>query len=263
MRISHEVPFCILEQSIKFNDIDFALVHLFEEYPEYYQFFVRSLRQGREVILDNSVFELGYPFDEEIYKEWILKLRPTYTIIPDKFENTKFTIESVLNWSMFLRANGLKSIGVIQGTSLNEFKECYKAISPFVDKVAISFAQPLFERLYPLENKDFARMYGRLFLINYLYSEGALDTNKPHHLLGCSLPQEMKFYKNAGYSFIDSVDTSSPIVHGLKGIRYTKDGLKEKYPIKLVDLFDTSRDQVLSEDISLQHNINMFKSFLS
>ena len=34
--ISHEVPLSLLEMSRWFNDYDYALVHLFEDYPHYY-----------------------------------------------------------------------------------------------------------------------------------------------------------------------------------------------------------------------------------
>ena len=44
MLISHEVPKCLFNQSIEFNDYDYALVHLFDTDPEYLKFFQKSLR---------------------------------------------------------------------------------------------------------------------------------------------------------------------------------------------------------------------------
>lgn len=35
MLVSHEVPLSLLEKSRSFNDYDYALVHLFEIYPEF------------------------------------------------------------------------------------------------------------------------------------------------------------------------------------------------------------------------------------
>ena len=37
--VSHESPISILDQSVAYNDFDYALVHLFEKSPEYYDFF--------------------------------------------------------------------------------------------------------------------------------------------------------------------------------------------------------------------------------
>ncbi len=59
IKISHESPLSMLDISRTYNDYDYALVHLFEKHPSYYQFFEDSLRQGRTVLLDNSIFELG------------------------------------------------------------------------------------------------------------------------------------------------------------------------------------------------------------
>jgi len=65
MLVSHESPISMLDASRKYNDYDYALVHLFEKYPEYYNFFKISLNLGREVLLDNSIFELGEAFDSK------------------------------------------------------------------------------------------------------------------------------------------------------------------------------------------------------
>ena len=62
-------------------------------------------------------------------------------------------------------------------------------------------------------------MKGRQQMISRLIAENVIDTNKPHHLLGCGLPQEFKFYKEMHW--IDSVDTSNPVMHGMHDIRYT------------------------------------------
>ena len=39
MLVSHESPISMLDESRNYNDYDYALVHLFEKYPEYYNFF--------------------------------------------------------------------------------------------------------------------------------------------------------------------------------------------------------------------------------
>ena len=62
MLVSHETPISFLDKSLRYNDYDYALVHLFETHPEYYSFFKRMLSMGREVLLDNSIFELKTAF---------------------------------------------------------------------------------------------------------------------------------------------------------------------------------------------------------
>ena len=92
MLVSHESPISILERSKTYNDYDYALVHLFETQPEYYNFFKCSLAAGREVLLDNSIFELGESFDPKKYIKYITELNPTFYIVPDVLEDAQGTM---------------------------------------------------------------------------------------------------------------------------------------------------------------------------
>jgi hypothetical protein len=100
-------------------------------------------------------------------------------------------------------------------------------------------------------------MIGRATLLTRLLSDGVINKSKPHHLLGVGLPVEGWLYKE--FDWIESVDTSNPIVHGIKGIKYDYAGLSSKESIKLVDLLnvDISREQLYD----INHNINYFKSY--
>ena len=55
----HEAPKSLFKHVQAVTSGDYALVHLFEEDPEYLQLFEEAVKSGREVILDNSIFELG------------------------------------------------------------------------------------------------------------------------------------------------------------------------------------------------------------
>jgi hypothetical protein len=83
MKIAHEAPISIFPIVQRMTDYDYALVHLFESNMIYYRMFKDAVINGREVILDNSIFELGESFDGEVYFKWIEKLQPTWYIIPD------------------------------------------------------------------------------------------------------------------------------------------------------------------------------------
>lgn len=75
MKIAHEAPLSIFDKVQAVTDYDYALVHLFEESEEYYNTFVKAKENGREVLLDNSIFELGTAFDGDVYVNWINKLK--------------------------------------------------------------------------------------------------------------------------------------------------------------------------------------------
>lgn len=262
MKISHESPLALLPQSRKFNDYDYCLVHLFDEIPEYYQFFVDAVKDGRHVILDNSVFELGTAFDPEKYIEWILKLNPTEFIIPDVLEDTIGTMDSALD---FIEKYGdkvkhVKKIGVVQGTDYNELVQCYQYMDDVikVDKIAISFDYSYYLDVCPHPNKWMGYTLGRVKVLSRMLEEGIINLDKPHHLLGCALPVEFFFYRE-GFDWIDTIDTSSPIVHGLCDIVYEPGGIINKQSIKLVDLiYSNPTDQQVEK---INWNLNVFRSY--
>lgn len=261
MYISHECPRCLLEESRLFNNFEYALVHLFSEDSEYLEFYKESLRMGRTVYLDNSIFEKEEMFDHDEFAYWVNELGSInpdnfYYIVPDELEECKNTIDSFKKWC--LKYNNLpgKKIGVVQGKNLEELLECYFFMADCADRVAISFDYSYYNKQFPnAKNKWEGWMLGRQEFIQYLV-DNELDYVDVH-LLGCGLPQEFKYYKDM--SFIVSCDTSNPIVMGMLGHRYTENGLDFKESIKLVDLFEAELDNNQLDNI--KHNIEVFKSF--
>jgi len=263
MKISHESPLALLEQSRSYNDYDYALVHLFETEPTYYNFFKESVRQGRHVLLDNSIFELGKAFDSEKYIDWILKLHPTEFIIPDVLESTLGTMDSTLAFLDEYNSQipkDIKRIGVVQGKNYNELIQCYQYMDEVVkvDKIAISFDYSHYLNLCPHPNKWVGYTLGRAQTLTHLLKDGIINKNKPHHLLGCALPIEFMFYR-CGFDWIETIDTSSPIVHGLLGVKYEFGGLVNKQSIKLVDLIHTVPDPEQIKNI--EYNLQLFRTF--
>jgi len=247
MLVSHESPISMLPLSLNYNDYDYALVHLFETHPEYYNFFKNSLKRGREVLLDNSIFELGTAFDANKFYKYIVELQPSYYVVPDVLENTEATIKSFTEWVNRPDLNKIchiPKIGVVQGTTFSELAECYSFMATNADYIAISFDYSYYQYTGLGINKLQRQKSGRIKLIKDLVEAGIWDTSKPHHLLGCSLPDEFKTY-TTDYNFtklrlnIRSIDTSNPVVAGIHNIRYVDGiGLVDKLSIKLCDLID-------------------------
>ena len=269
IKVSHESPLSMLEASRTYNDYDYALVHLFESQPDYYKFFKDSLKMGRHVILDNSIFELGTAFDSNRYAYWINELCPTEYIIPDVLEDCNGTIVSAMNWIFNLDWNNVphtqsKAIGVVQGKNYGELVKCYTHMDQVIkaDKIAISFDYSYYAEVFPHPNKWVAFMMGRVLTLTRMMNEGVINKKKPHHLLGCAHPREFSFYTHPNFNWIETLDTSSPIVHGLKRVRYSDNiGNWVKEKTKLVDLLDAVPDSTYLEDI--YYNIKHFKSYLA
>ena len=153
-----------------------------------------------------------------------------------------------------------KAIGVVQGRTWNDVLQCYKFMSSNADYIAISFDYSY----YVITGEGSTQLErwctGRQKFIDQLIYEKIWDWNKPHHLLGCSLAKEFKHYKCIDN--IRSVDTSNPVVAGIKELRYNSDlGLKDKPSIKLADLIDHKVTENQVEDI--MYNLGKFKKIIN
>lgn len=268
MLISHESPISILEESTRYNDYDYCLVHLYDSIPKYKEFFKQSVRRNRHVLLDNSIFELGVSFNAVKYANIIQDLKPTEYIIPDVLEDFEGTCSNIESWLKEYKSLPGKKIAVIQGKNYEQLKECLKFIynTQQIHKVGISFDYSYYLDLtnnIPELNKWERFCLGRNIFLQKLENDLALPRNIKYHLLGCSLPQEFKLAKNFGFTkyMFETVDTSSPIVHGIYNIPYNmKDGLKKKNSMKLADLIN---EQISLEQLKvIRYNTKIFKSFV-
>lgn len=259
IQISHEVPISLLQLSKTINDYEYCLVHLLDQNETYRDFYVNSVKEGRKVLLDNSLFELETLFNGDVFAQKILELKPTEYIIPDSLENINETINSYNNFiSKYNDLPGIK-IGVVQGKDLNELVECYKFMSDKADKIAISFDYSFYNQLHHSNNTLENWCYGRCRFVKYLIESNIWNYNKPHHLLGCSLAKEFKFqpYKD----IIETIDTSNPIVSGIYKLKYDKDGLNEKPKMKLYELIDYIPDE--SQLDIIKYNAKMFRDIVN
>ena len=235
-KIAHEGPICILDTIKKHTDYDYALVHLIEESKEYKEYFYSNIstdlenRRHRPIILDCSVFELGEAFEVEKYEHYVRDLNPDIYIMPDVLGNKEATLENAAEWSK--KEFERYSMAVIQGKSVDELVECYQELLKLnVDAIAIGFNHDCF--VNDPATKDWDQANGRIRLIKYLKEKKIWRTDKYHHLLGCTLPLE---FAHPVYKDIDSVDTSSPVLHGLLGIGFDELGILEKKRIKVNEL---------------------------
>jgi len=261
--ISHETPIALLTDSLQYNDYDYCLVHLMEQEPEYRDFFIKSSELGRRILLDTSIFELGEAFDLEKYAHWVKTLKPYEYILPDVLEESAKTVENSKKFIEQYPDLPGKKIGVVQGRDFDEIVSCYQSLDHDlkVDKIAISFDYSYYRELVPHPNKWVSFMTGRVMLINMLVREGILNKEKPHHLLGCSNPLEFSFYKHPLFNFIESIDTSSPIVHGLHKVYYSAQiGDWQKEATKLADLIKAEPDE--QQKAVIYYNIKEFRRYV-
>ena len=134
-------------------------------------------------------------------------------------------------------------------------------MSKNADVIALSFDMSFYDTYGAGKTKLQRMCTGRLDLITHLICINIWNWNKPHHLLGCSLPQEFSYYVRNNIHNIRSVDTSNPIVHGLHNVKYNSTfGLTDKIKTKLADLItaEPTHDQ---KDI-IRYNIEQFERII-
>jgi hypothetical protein len=268
IKVSHESPISILQTSTLYNDFDYALVHLFESHPKYYQYF-KTAREvyNREVLLDNSIFELGHAFDGAKFLAAAIDLKPNMFIVPDVLESALDTVLSFESWQEDGSIQAIKdvcvtkAIGAVQGKTWQELTECYKFMSDNADMIAISFDFSYYETTGEGWTKLDKWCSGRQRFISQLIDAGIWNWNKPHHLLGCSLAKEFRYYLNHNIFNIASCDTSNPIVAAIHNMKYDAEyGLPTKPSTKLADLID---HQVTKDEMEIiEYNTKMFKKIL-
>ena len=256
IKIAHEAPLSIFDKVQQITDYDYFLVHLFEENEEYLKKAQECVANGRETILDNSIFELGTAWDAGSFAYWVKAMKPTWYIVPDVLDQALPTIDLFNSFMDFYPDLPGKAIGVAQGSSYDELVSCYEYMKndDRVDKIALSFDSPFFQE-YEGDNKYIKMMNARQDTLAKMLAEGVIDTSKQHHLLGCGLPQEFKAYVK--YDWIDSLDTSNPVVHGIKDIFYDSNGLMNKASVKLYTMIDEDVNDAWG---TIEYNIKSFKS---
>jgi hypothetical protein len=257
MKLSHEVPLCLLEDSLDFNDYDYALVHLLDKDEDYANFFMKAKQQGRYIILDNSLHELGEAYNDSGLLHWVDKLRPNEFIIPDVWQNTNASIANARKWSTIELPKGVTKVAVIQAENFTGAFICYDTYKELgYEKIAFSYGADYYLEHSSHPNKNIAKALGRIQVISKMYEKGVISSKDRVHLLGCQVPQEFSLYKDM--PFIETIDTSNPIMATLDGIQYGRNGLTEKPKANMNDHFYTT-------DIDynlLDWNLRMFRKLL-
>jgi hypothetical protein len=256
VKVSHETPLCLLDDSLHFNDYDYALPHLFDEEPEYLEYFRKAKAAGRYIIMDNSLHELGHAYSTERLMHWVNELEPNEFIVPDVWEDKTASIVNARSWANVIMPKNTTKVAVVQAKTLHEAFECtqiYKDLG--YKKIAYSYGASYYNDICVHPNKDLGKALGRVYVISTLYKQKALTKYDRVHLLGCQVPQEFAWYRDI--ECIESIDTSNPVMAALEGIRYTNAGLTEKPKANMNDYLYMLGDQI-DYDV-LTHNLLKFR----
>lgn len=263
MQVSHELPLCLLNKGEQWNDYDFCLPTYWFKYKAYREYFIKAKQNKRFIILDNGLFE-GDSFTQDELIKLINELEPDIFVIPDVWNDAEQSYRNAKYWKNVIShqlPKNTKLMAVIQCTDFDIGSKLYlQYIDLGIKHIAFNHSSTAYQDFFPHENLSISKMMGRIYFINKLKKQNIIDEQIYHHLLGCSIPDELKYY-GEGYKFIKSVDSSNPVVWGCKGHSYDEKITSiEKPKEKIEEFFDKNLDYFQKELIL--DNIRKFRNYL-
>lgn len=256
MRIACEAPLILMDVVRSYTHYDYYLAHLFSN-SEYLEQYFKSQALGRPVYLDNSLFELGYSVsNEELNSAATISTQlPDAIFAPDVIHDGAATVKLSTEW-LPNAPSVSKIFGICQGKSRAEAVDCIKGlVEAGINNIAIVYGGKFLG-----DNPYETGRYVEMAQARVEFLESVVDLIPGDiHLLGCWVPQEMKWYDPALKSRIVSVDTSHPVVHGLYGLRYDNNGLQFKIPTKVTtDYLFFQKNFSLEQVGAVNYNLNRF-----
>ena len=254
--ISHEVPFCLLEQNLKWSDYQYCLPHLMEGDETYRNFFLQCKEDGVEIYLDNSLHELGESVGDELLIKWLNILEPSTFFIPDVWEDMTASVVNARRWSTIKVPEKTTKCAVVQAKSLHEAYLCVQTYKDLgYKKIAFSYGAQCYHDLAPHPDKDFGKAIGRYMVLSQMYEDKLLLPTDRVHLLGTANPIEFGLYKNI--KCIESIDTSNPVMAGIETRMYHQLGISPKPVANMNKYQDVSKDSIETELI--EYNVRKFR----
>jgi hypothetical protein len=219
MQLALECPTVLLSEIQPLGDYDFALTHLVLSDKKYAEYYTKS---SRRKILDNSTNELLHPVSIDDIVKAAEIVKPDFIMAQDFLGDYKSTLDSLK-----LTCNKLpkgRIYPIIQGSTIQEAINCLKGI------VQLGFARLAvpFDILTKREDKPTLEEMAKnrrmvVHMIDRSFAEYPIDYI---HLLGVTTLEELKDYET--FPAVETVDTGSPVLHGLSGLRFGRDKMLDK-----------------------------------
>ena len=249
MKVSHEVPFSMLEDSLEFNDYQYILPHLLTN-KNYYDFMIDYRKQdGSFIIMDNGLFE-GVDHSEEELLAAVDIIKPDVFITPDAWNEADVTLDNYRKWKD--KIDPEKIMVVLQANDMFEVEELYnELVEDGCKYIGFNHLAKFYDDYSCHPHFETRKTLGRIEFISWMKETNKLDKDVHHHLLGCNLASEFKYYPSVYFPEIKTCDTSNPISLAFEGVKYTE-GIMFKPKTKIdhiINDFDEKKIQLAKENI--------------
>jgi len=249
MKVAHEVPFVMLEDSLEFNDYQYILPHLLEN-EKYLNFMLDYRKQNNSfIIMDNGLFE-NVKYTKKELIEYINIINPDVFITPDAWNDSDLTWDNYLEWKN--KVDNEKIMVVLQAKDMFDVEDLYnKLIDDGVKYIGLNHLAQFYDDFSAHPHFESRKTLGRIEYISYMQATNRLCKNVHYHLLGCNLATELKFYPSVYFPEIKTCDTSNPITLAFDGQKY-QDGIMYKPKTKIDDIinnYDEEKIKLAKENI--------------
>lgn len=196
MRFSMEIPTGFLEKWSPLCDLDFVLAHQVLEDEQYRTFFA-SRPAGRQLILDNSMHELGQPLEPEKLLDAASMVNADFVVAPDQLGRPDWNLKSYKDTCRLFKGSKTSVAVVLSGRDKDERRKYIKAVD-MAAMIMLPYREPR--------------------LAWYLEMPKTFERFPWVHLLGVNTLDELQTFNNlCGNSDQWSIDTSKPVKAGICG----------------------------------------------
>jgi len=247
------------------SDFHLILPHLYNEFPEYKEFYRERIKQGDFVLQDNSIFEAGTSLDCHYLLEQAEDLGVSEMAAPEVLGDADESKKLLVKFLDYRETMGSKIpvFATVQGKTFQDMLDYFFELNG-IDEVSTigipSDTDYVSSYSYGYLSPTLKKVFNRLGLVQEIEKTRLIGNIeiKPVHLLG--LGDGVELQRQKYISWIRSCDSSTAYVHGAEGICYGMRGLPcEKITDKLD--FGSSLGRQLQFH-AVHYNIQMLKQFV-
>jgi len=218
MKLCIQCPINLLEKYAIFSDNIHVVYAEYIGYNRYTKFYhTRQKYYNDDIILFDRSFSLSY--NQLIQKA--KKVSATHIVAPSyPFEYYNKTINEVMNFISYLKQINQQhfKVCVIPQSNLDDIKGWIKSFKFFqnVDEIdMIMLYSKSVSAVFSFKTNDTEIEINRLYLTRFLKDKGEVFTKRIHYL---GEGQRLHFISK--YDYFCSIDVMSPVIDGIKGIKY-------------------------------------------
>lgn len=236
------------------------LPHVMRSDPGYFAHYKKLRKRGDYLIMDNSLFELGFSLPPEELIAAAAAVGAQEIVAPEVYKDYKETrtLASAFAKETKKKYGTIYNIGgVVQGVFFDDFVRSFRSFlqDPYIDVIYVPMLDPEDSIYKNVDSKTLRVMLNRIYFMDHVAN--FLNPTKSVHLLGLVDGVELQVQKR--HSFIRSNDSSSAFIHGYFYIKYNQRGLpSEKIDLKMDFAWQIQNDY---QKHCIIHNKEMIKHF--